>query len=152
MARQRLWNGKVGCQRPTVSVVAAHHHSLPGGLAQVSPHTMHEDRAILESVLAKNRNAIVDLHSFTSSTHGDVCRCQPSPSKGSSRRHKSSSPHYSGPDIPPMSDIFTTTRTAEKVSPLKRPFSKKGFRLGVHMSILDLGAHDAPDRLKDKWI
>ena len=25
-------------------------------------------------------------------------------------------------------------------------------RLGVHMSILDMGAHAAPDALKDKWI
>lgn len=33
-----------------------------------------------------------------------------------------------------------------------RPFSKRGVKLGVHMSILDLSAHEAPTSHEQKWI
>lgn len=40
----------------------------------------------------------------------------------------------------------------KKEDPLARRFSKRGVRLAVHSSILDLNAHDVPNSLKHKWI
>lgn len=40
----------------------------------------------------------------------------------------------------------------KKEDHLARRFSKRGVRLAVHSSILDLNAHDAPNSLKHKWI
>jgi len=65
-----------------------------------------------------------------------------------------------GVDIPSMPDVLppgiaeqlpTDTSTAPP-SRMQRTFSKRGARLGIHMSILDLGAHEAPYNLKRKWI
>ena len=109
---------------------------------------MHDDRVIIESVLAQNRDAIIDLHNLDSGTH---VQCQRSPSKinkgGGRRAHTRS--HSSSVEFPPISDVPPLTPTS---SPTKGAFSKRGVRLGVHMSILDMGAHNASDRLKDKWI
>ena len=108
---------------------------------------MHEDRAIIESVLSRNRDAILDLHDFDPSNN---VHCQRSSSKG-----KDGCCHgcvrSSGVELPPIPDIIPAIATMESPSP-RRSFSQRGVCLGVHMSILDLGAHDAPDRLKDKWV
>jgi hypothetical protein len=108
---------------------------------------MHEDRVIIESVLSQNRDAIIDLNNLDLS---NSVQCQRSPSKmegGGRPGHF----YSSGVDIPPIPDVPPATAITESPSP-RRSFSKRGVRLGVHMSILDMGAHDAPDRLKNKWI
>jgi hypothetical protein len=108
---------------------------------------MHEDRVIIESVLSQNRDAIIDLHNLDLS---NSLQCQRSPGRsedGNCHKHL----HKSSLDIPPIPDMLPAT--ALKESPSQRhSFSKRGVRLGVHMSILDLGAHEAPDQLKKKWI
>ena len=61
----------------------------------------------------------------------------------------------SNPDIPGIPGVFPTVPRSPpvifKVTP-RRSFSRRGMRLGIHMSILDIGAHSAPDDLKKKWI
>jgi len=116
---------------------------------------------ILESVLARNRDAIVDLHNLTNTgqsatTQGQTLDRKPSRA-GDHLRQLSES---TGVEIPPIPDVLPPT-AAEKQeadkrttppSTLRRTFSKRGVRLGVHMSILDLSAHEAPSNLKKKWI
>jgi hypothetical protein len=61
----------------------------------------------------------------------------------------------SGIGIPPIPDVLPKTPETVSVAPKttpRRSFSRRGMRLGVHMSILDMGAHSAPDALKNKWI
>lgn len=129
---------------------------------------MVEDRAILESVFAKNRNAIMDLHdlekkkghnhsSSTSSTLATALPARLSSTDegylpGAHGRNLSSA---TGVEIPPIPDVLPTKQTKayeSKTDALSRRFSKRGVRLGVHMSILDLGAHDAAAGLRNKWI
>lgn len=60
-----------------------------------------------------------------------------------------------GVEISPVPDVLPTkqaTTTEATIDTLSRRFSKRGVRLGVHMSILDLGAHNAPAGLRKKWI
>ena len=117
---------------------------------------------ILESVLARNRDAILDLHNLTnigqSVATGTGHSLQRQPSRaGEHHRQLSES---TGVEVPPIPDVLPPT-PAEKQeaesnitppSSLRRTFSKRGVRLGVHMSILDLSAHEAPSNLKKKWI
>jgi len=123
---------------------------------------MHEDRMILESVLARNRDAILDLHNLTNTgqsaatVQGQALERRPSRA-GDHHRQLSES---TGVEIPPIPDVLPPTaaekrEAASKSTPpssLARTFSKRGVRLGVHMSILDLSAHEAPTDLKRKWI
>jgi hypothetical protein len=125
-------------------------HSSPV-LAESQPHTMHEDRAILDSILATNRNAIIDLHNLE----------QASPSATKTKEENHATPAASGAgagtdvEIPLVPDVLPTAPRKGSVSgntPSRGSFSRRGTRLGVHMSILDMGAHTAPDALKNKWI
>jgi hypothetical protein len=142
--------------------------SSPGRLAESAPHTMSEDRAILESIFAENRHAILDLHGL------DQARSHKHSSSNSSNSHNlksaagsDSTEDYApgahgrklsaatGVEIPPVPDVLptksvSTTKPAD--DSLARRFSKRGARLGVHMSILDLGAHDTPVALRKKWL
>jgi hypothetical protein len=68
-----LWHGKdygtYKCADTSLPGAFTDSDSSPGRLAESSPHTMHEDRVIMESVFAKNRNAIVDIHILDSQGH-----------------------------------------------------------------------------------
>ena len=108
---------------------------------------MHEDRVIIESVLSQNRDAILDLHNFDSINN---LQCQRSLRKGTNGcRHDHI--YSSKIDLPPISDSLPAAAMAKSPSP-GCCFSKRGARLEVYASMLDLGAHDASNRLKDKWI
>ena len=129
---------------------------------------MVEDRAILESVFAKNRNAIIDLHNLkkkkghnhSSSTSSTPAMALPTGSDSTDERylpgaHGRNLSHATGVEIPPVPDILPTKQAKafeSETDALSRRFSKRGVRLGVHMSILDLGAHDAAAGLRKKWI
>ncbi|KAK5957205.1 hypothetical protein OHC33_001576 [Knufia fluminis] len=131
-------------------------------IAESSPHTMHEDRMILESVLARNRNAILDLHNLTNTGQS----AENLESHTLERKPSRAGDHYrqlseaTGVEIPPIPDVLPPTSADKQESEnrstppssLRRTFSKRGVRLGVHMSILDLSAHEAPSNLKQKWI
>jgi hypothetical protein len=116
-------------------------------LAESQPHTMHEDRAILDTVFATNRKAIMELHNL------DLCPGTTRTAVGEDHQHRDLSTSRIG--IPPIPDVLPTTPGTVSVAPKttpRRSFSQRGMRLGVHMSILDMGAHSAPDALKTKWI
>jgi len=131
-------------------------------VAESSPHTMYEDRMILESVLAQNRDAIIDLHNLTNTgqaaatEQGKTLERQPSRA-GDHHRQLSD---LTGVEIPPIPGVLPPTAADQREadskstppSSLARTFSKRGVRLGVHMSLLDLSAHEAPSRLNRKWI
>lgn len=132
---------------------------------------MSEDRAILESVFAKNRNAIMDLHHLesshqhssstssganTSESSGNVGDDIPSKPDGfSPGAHGRNLSTATGVEVPPIPDVLPSKPGAASKLPsdtLSRRFSKRGVRLGVHMSILDLGAHEVAAGLRNKWI
>lgn len=116
-------------------------------LAEFLPHKMHEDRAILDAVFTTNRNAIIDLHNLEHSL--EAVR------KTVGADHEHGDMSASSAKIPPIPDVFPAaprTTPAKPTAPPRRSFSRRGMRLGVHMSILDMGAHSAPDALKNKWI
>ncbi|KAK5056063.1 hypothetical protein LTR84_012614 [Exophiala bonariae] len=130
----------------------------PGRLAESSPHTLSEDWAILESVFA-SRNAITDLQ--------NLARTTPQYSSPSSHESPGETPSFepgahgrklssaTGVDVPLVADVLPASRhqeTKQKDDQLVRRFSKRGVRLVVHSSILDLNAHDVPNSLKHKWI
>lgn len=133
-------------------------HSRSDRCAESSPHTMQEDRVILESVLAQNRGAILDLHNLTNTlSDGKSKQIERTPSKGGD--HHRGLSISTGVDIPPIPDVLPPSNAQDKGkgkevtdSVLDRTFSKRGVRLGVHMSILDLSTHEAPVGLKRKWI
>jgi hypothetical protein len=108
---------------------------------------MQGDRTILDTVFATNRNAIVDLHNL-----------KRSPKSGHENNGKDQTPEdLSAPssEVPVISDVLPIAPGATSGAAggtLRRSFSRRGMRLGVHMSILDMGAHSAPDALKNKWI
>ena len=97
---------------------------------------MREDLSILESVISKNRAAIVDLHQLDTT-------------KSRERGGESTEPTFK---IPRDEDVLPPSYNTARDSDLTRRFSKRGVRLGVHMSILDMGAHNAPESLKKKWL
>ena len=108
---------------------------------------MHGDRAIIGTVFATNRNAIIDLHNLADSP--ETVREIAAKDHG----HGDVSALSSG--IPPVPDVLPAAPEAVLAPPKTAPsrsFSRRGMRLGVHMSILDMGAHSAPDALKNKWI
>lgn len=126
---------------------------------------MHEDRVILESVLATNRNAILDLHNLAGSIGDKAIENSNSLKRKPSRAgdHHRELSESTGVDIPPIPDVLPPSAAAvasekavraenEAEVGLKRTFSKRGVRLGVHMSILDLSAHEAPANLQQKWL
>lgn len=57
--------------------------------------------------------------------------------------------------MPQIADVLPESnlqQSKKKEDDLARRFSKRGVRLAVHSSILDLNAHDVPNSLKRKWI
>lgn len=128
---------------------------------EIVPHTMSEDRAILESVFAKNHDAIAALHSLENSYPSPD---HPHKAIGAASKKEQTSlkdhklekcPNTNGVELPPIPDVMFSEQSVEgatEVADLSRRFSKRGVRLGVHMSILDLGAHSAPAELRKKWI
>ena len=121
---------------------------------------MHEDRVILESVLARNRDAILDLHNLTNtiSSASSKRALDRTPSKAGDHHRRLS--ESTGVECPPIPDVLPPSANDRKEEDnantppgkIRRTFSKRGVRLGVHMSILDLSAHEAPNNLKKKWI
>ena len=142
--------------------------SSPDRLAESIPHTMVEDRAILESVFAKNRDAIMDLHDLeqkkghnhSSSTSSTLETALPAGLDSTDERylpgaHGRNLSNATGVEIPPIPDVLPSKRTKASDSTadaLSRRFSKRGVRLAVHMSILNFGAHGAAAGLRKKWI
>lgn len=126
--------------------------------AESDPHTMQEDRIIIESVLAQNRDAILDLHNLTNTLSDDKGKqIERTPSKRV--RHHQELSKSTGVEILGIPDVLPPSKNQDKdkdkevmQSVLDRTFSKRGARLGVHASILDLDAHEAPTDLKKKWI
>ena len=117
---------------------------------------MHEDRVILESVVAQNRNAILDLHNLEQThRHHHSSSSSSSHPEAAGTHHRDLS-NSTGVEMSPIPDVLPPTakqeKKDEKTKPPSRRFSRRGVRLGVHMSILDMGAHEAPKGLKDKWI
>lgn len=124
---------------------------------------MHEDRVILEAILAQNRGAILDLHSLVGSATS--CQTVPTMQRKQSRAgdHQRQLSESTGVDTLSISDVLPPSKesvadqihnsdTADSSENPRRTFSKRGVRLGVHMSILDLSAHEAPESLKRKWL
>lgn len=108
---------------------------------------MHEDRAILDTIFSTNRKAILDLHNLDKSV-GKVFQTACKDDRyGDASTSTSEIPQVAGGLSP-----FAGTASALSETTPRKSFSRRGMRLGVHMSILDLGAHPAPDALKDKWI
>ncbi|KEF59771.1 uncharacterized protein A1O9_04619 [Exophiala aquamarina CBS 119918] len=130
----------------------------PGRLAESSPHTLLEDWSILESVFA-SRAAITDLQraigaslQHSSSSNSEPASDTPSFEPGAHGRKLSST---TGVEVPRIADVLPESRVPQakkKEDDLARRFSKRGVRLAVHSSILDLNAHDVPNSLKRKWI
>src|SRR5882672_5899475 len=115
---------------------------------------MHEGRVILESVIAKSRNAIIDLHNLEESRKQNHHSSSSSADFAASTHHRNLSVG-TGVEIPPIPDVLPpATRKSRQSDPAtpSRRFSKRGVCLGVHMSILDAGAHNAPEGLKTKWV
>ena len=109
-------------------------------------HTLQEDHAILESVFLNHRNAIEELHELDE-------EYQKAKASGEFHHRRVSSGLSDIPEFPPMPDIVSPSKSGKK-PPKSSPntFSRRGMRLAVHMSILDMGAHKAPDALKDMWV
>lgn len=133
--------------------------SSPGRLAESAPHILQEDRVILESVFA-SRNAITDLrnttrksHEHTSSTSSAGTVDIPTFEPGAHGRNLSTA---TGVDIPSFEDVLPHGSAKGKQrsteDPLARRFSRRGVRLAVHSSILDLNSHDIPSSLRKRWI
>ena len=129
-------------------------NSFPAGVG-VSPHRIPEDRALLESLVAKNRNAILALHNLHDSQihkkHGSSAGSSNPEAAGSHDRNPSSSTGIS------PSRISDASRRAKldddkKKKEIPRRFSIRGVRLDVHRSILGLDAREASDGLQNKWI
>lgn len=109
--------------------------------------TMHGDRAIIGSVFATNRNAILDFHNLANSP--ETFR------EATAKDHGHEDGSALSSEIPPVPDVLPAapeTVLGPPQTTARGSFSRRGMRLGVHMSILDMGAHSAPDALKDKWI
>lgn len=119
---------------------------------------MSEDRAILESVFAKNRNAITDLnnlnmsrsHNHSSSTSSDL---SPELSPGAHGRNLS---FATGVDTISVADVLPPrdTPTKERVDAgdgLARRFSKR-VGLGIHRSIMQTKASETEATLRKRWV
>lgn len=120
------------------------------------PHTMSEDRAILESVFAKNRTAITDLdnlsrgHNHSSSTSSDHF---PELSPGAHGRNLSFAAGVdtiSVPDVLPPREVPTKDQ-ANTGDTLARRFSKR-VGLGIHKSIMQTKATETEATLRKRWI
>ena len=120
---------------------------------------MHEDRVILEALFAQHQNAIVEMQKLAnshSSNNTDITQhtLERKPSKAGDHHRKLS--EATGVDIPEIPDVLPPSNsTAESVAAsdnLRRTFSKRAPRLGVHKSLLDLSANEAPAYLRQKWV
>lgn len=160
MAWEGIWQATVG---DVIDGQYSANRSRSDRIAESSPHTMREDRVILESIVAQNRDAILDLHNLMNLAENphQVSAIPDDPSKAGEHHRKLS--ESTGidtiiiPDVLPPSEKDISTGDgaldpSDSASSLRHTFSKRGVRLGVYMSILDLGAHEAPESLKKKWI
>lgn len=119
---------------------------------------MREDRVILESLLARNREAILNMHKLTEVATTTRTMSRPQSPERAGRHHRELS-ESTGVEISPTPDVLppgeaSAQRRCSSTDPVKlnRTFTKRGARLGVHMSIMDAGAHTAPHALKEKWL
>ena len=108
MAWEGLRNLQVGtsCPSLTTKLLTFDGCSSPGRLAESSPHTMHEDRAILESVFANNRNAIVDVHMLDSPGHQHSSSSSSEGLANAGAHHRKLSTS-TGVECPPLPDVST---------------------------------------------
>jgi hypothetical protein len=116
---------------------------------------LHEDWAILESVFA-SRKAITDLHKsgkesdqHTSSSASTSSPDDPAFEPGAHGRNLSIA---TGVDTLTIDDILPPSDKKKKEDALARRFSKRGVRLAVHNSILNLDTRDVPSSLRKRWI
>lgn len=132
-------------------------------IAESDAHVMHEDRVILESILAQNRNAVLDLHNLLASADNSYQASTTPEDPSKAGEHYKRLSESTGvrtltvPDVLPPSigaDMARPIASGKDdiADPLRHTFSKRGVQLGVHMSILDLNAHEASEELKKKWI
>lgn len=119
---------------------------------------MHEDRIILESLLARNREAILNMHKLTEIATATRTNSRPQSPERAGHHHRELS-DSTGVEISPTPDVLPPIEGAMQDDSLNahpvqlgRTFTKRGARLGVHMSIMDAGAHTAPHQLKEKWL
>ncbi|KAK6383804.1 hypothetical protein LTS17_003096 [Exophiala oligosperma] len=120
-------------------------------LAESSPHILQEDLAILQSVFA-SKQAIEELESATKMSKQNTPLLSslktPTFQPGAHGRNLSSA---TGVDTPAVEDFLPPGTTGNKdADPLTKRFSKRGVRLAVHSSIMDLNAHEIPDSLKKR--
>lgn len=122
---------------------------------------MSEDRAILESIFAENRNAISSLarsgsryHKHSSSTSSDQ---DPELKPGAHGRNLSSATGVEGisvPDyLPPTTETTKVTGLTERGNErsLGRRFTKR-VGLGVHKTIIEIQVNDTEATLRRRWI
>lgn len=132
--------------------------SSPGRLAESMPHTMSEDRAILESIFAENRTALADAtkmrpsHSDNPSTPSET---SPELEPGAHGRNLSAATgveSISVPDVlPPSKRAGDKSVDGEEPSSLARRFSKRN-GLKIHKSILDTRAEEIEAALRGRWL
>ena len=130
------------------------HNRSPNKLLTTEPHTLREEHAILDSVFLNSRNAIQELHEIDEE-YNKARASSDSHHHHHHHRHQSSSALSDIPEFPPVPDGVFPSQSSEHPTPPsshRRDFSRRGMRLAVHMSILDMGAHSTPGALKDKWV
>ncbi|KPI43663.1 uncharacterized protein AB675_6781 [Cyphellophora attinorum] len=131
--------------------------SSSGRLAESTPHTMVEERAILEAVFAENRKALQSntqtktSHSHSLSSSSDA---NPELSPGAHGRNLSNATGVESIDVPdvlpPKAQAGSPPKTEDAMS-LARRFSKRA-HLGIHKSILDMKAEEMATGLRKRWI
>jgi hypothetical protein len=118
---------------------------------------MSENRAILESVFLKNRNAINDLNSVDASrTHGhSVSTSSENKPEFSPGAHGRNLSHATGVETLSVTDVLPAIDHKQELLSTKdglaRRFSKR-VGLNVHKSIMEIKANDAEATLKNRWI
>src|SRR5580704_14232560 len=89
----------------TIILLTIDSNSSPGRLAENSPHTMHEDRVILESIFARNRNAIVDVHMLDSPDHKHSSSLSSNEALAHVGAHHRNLSTSFGVECPPLPDV-----------------------------------------------
>lgn len=129
-------------------------------LAEKNPHILNEDYAILLTVHA-TRNAWKDLQEDASKSHehnsstssaatGDIPTFVPGP-HGRNLSAATGVETLDVPDVLPVVAPCEKKRSRDK-DDLARKLSRRGVRLAVHSSILDLDAHRVPLELRKRWM
>ncbi|RMZ92313.1 hypothetical protein DV736_g445, partial [Chaetothyriales sp. CBS 134916] len=135
-------------------------HNSPRCLAESNPHVVQEDRAILDSIFARNRHAIQELHDFEKGHQSSLST--PSDSSLSSGfqldSHGRSLSNTTGLEsalnsynlAAATTQASSTTDTAT-LEPQRR-FSKRGARLSIHISILSMAPRETAVGLRERWL